>query len=88
MINQVHDVLLALGRISKVLVVFVICKIVLVLKDAGLNIARHSQYAVLLKSTQCFCTISLILALDSVEEMNLELGPAGFNVEFVYFLAQ
>jgi len=37
---------------------------------------------------QCLLVATLFLTLDPIIEMNLELGPSGFNVEPVYFLAQ
>ena len=37
---------------------------------------------------QCLLVATLFLTLDPIIEMNLELGPSGFNIEPVYFLAQ
>ena len=64
------------------------CKVVTIGEDAGFNVARHPQNAVLLQPDQCFLALALHLAFNTVEEMDLELGPSRFDIQFVYLCAQ
>ena len=87
LINYVHDVLLALCGVCHVLVVMVTGKVIAIGEAAGLDVARHSQYTVLLQVLQCFLRTTFHLPLDTVEEVDLELWPSCLDVKLIYLLA-
>lgn len=88
MIDQVHDVLLALCRVCQVLVVTVLAQIISVSEDAGFDVAGDAQHAVLLQFEEGLLIALFLLTLDLVVEVDLELGPACVSVEHVDLFAE
>ena len=80
LVYQVHDVLLGLGRIGELLVVLILTHVNLVLEAKGLDVARHPEDRLAFNSLN---RILLMLLLESIIEVNLELGPALYPVQTI-----
>lgn len=80
LVYQVHDVLLRLGRIGELLVVLILTHVNLVLEAKGLDVARHPENRLSFDSLN---RILLMLLLESIIEVNLELGPALYLVQTI-----
>lgn len=86
LVDQVHDVLLALGCVYEVLVVLILAEVKFIMEQVGFDVPGHAQHRLILQSLDRLALLWLI-ALKLIKEVDMELGPSrDFVVQSVAFL--